>query len=220
MERISVHYGVGGWFVRALVGRVPSVGVGAHRLVKPLRHSAAVLTCLMTFLCAGCQQPQAGRTDVAQPLPAGRSEPSPPRAEGPYVSANLPTGYAPARITILPLTELISASGSAEDTSLNVFVALSDAFGSNMKAPGILRFELYRRISRSAEPKGQRLAIWSDIDLIGPTENNRYWRDFLRAYEFVLETDADPSETYILEATCIGRDGRRLSTEFTLKPSQ
>ena len=172
----------------------------------------------MALLFAGCQQPQAPATDVAQPLPAGRSEPSPPRTEGPYVSASLPTGYAPTRITILPLTELTGAPGSAKGTSLNVYVALSDAFGSNMKAPGILRFELYRRMSRSAEPKGERLAIWSDIDLIGPTENNRYWRDFLRAYEFVLETDADPSETYILEATCICRDGRRLSTEFMLKP--
>ena len=86
-----------------------------------------------------------------------------------------------------------------------------------MKAPGTLRFELYEHVQRSAEPKGQRIAIWTDIDLTDATENNRYWQDFLRAYEFTLRTDASRNKTYVLEATFLRPSGR-LTTEWLLRP--
>ena len=117
----------------------------------------------------------------------------------------------PVKIGILPLTELSSPSDASQDAKLSVFVALLDAFGSQMKAPGVLRFELYEYIPRSAQSKGPRLTLWPDIDLTNPAQNNKYWRDFLRAYEFVLDTQASRDKTYILEVTCMCPDGRRLS---------
>ncbi|MBN2131034.1 MAG: hypothetical protein JW741_16145 [Sedimentisphaerales bacterium] len=129
-------------------------------------------------------------------------------------------GFATARIQILPLTELAEPADGGQRPVLSVYLALLDAFGSQIKAPGILRFELYEYVPRSANPKGQRIAIWSglDLDLTDPAQNNTYWRNFLRAYEFKLDVQADTGETYILEATCMCPEGKRLSAEFTLKP--
>ncbi len=129
-------------------------------------------------------------------------------------------GFATARIQILPLSELAEPAEGEQRAILSVYLALLDAFGSQIKAPGILRFELYEYVPRSADPKGQRIAIWSgvDLDLTDPAQNNKHWRNFLRAYEFKLDVQADTGETYILEATCMCPEGKRLSAEFTLKP--
>jgi len=58
--------------------------------------------------------------------------------------------YAPAKIDILPLTELISVT-NAERAKIHLYVSLLDAFGSQIKWPGTFRFELYEHVQRSAE---------------------------------------------------------------------
>lgn len=130
--------------------------------------------------------------------------------------ANVPTGFAPARIGILPLTELGRSGDGGQAAVLTIYLDMLDAFGSHIKAPGVLRFELYEYVPRSAEPRGQRITVWPDVDVTNPVENNRYWRDFLRAYEFALDAPAGLDKTYILEATCICPDGRRLSATSPL----
>jgi hypothetical protein len=179
-----------------------------------------LLFCLS--LLAGCNQPQ---PTVRPPVveQAGVVEPSAVQPVEDTSKPTVPPGpttFAPVKIDILPLTELSSPSGAGQGTKLNVFVTILDAFGSQMKAPEILRFELYEYVPRSAQLKGQRLAIWPDIDLTGPAENNKYWRDFLRAYEFELDVQAGRDKTYILEATCMSPDGKRLSCQYTLRGSQ
>jgi hypothetical protein len=172
---------------------------------------------LLTLLCSGCGQPQTGTPAVGQPAKqeaiqtSGRDVAK--TQEPPPV---VPTGFAPARICILPLTELPNSTGSSQAVVLNAYVSLLDAFGVQIKAPCTVRFELYRHVPRSAEPKGQRLAMWQDIDLSHPATNNKYWRDFLRAYEFKLDAPAGLNESYVLEVTCMCPDGRRLTAIFPL----
>lgn len=191
-----------------------SIGLGWRGPRSILRLTPALFLAFV-LLHSGCEPPQGDVTSPVKPL-TGEAQ----RQAVEQTPVIVPTGFAPARINILPLTELIRSSSGDRGTTLNVYIALLDAFGSQMKAPGILRFELYEYVRRSAEPKGQRLPIWPDIDLTGPAENSKYWRDFLRAYEFQLDVRADPEETYVLEATCMRPEGKRLSTEFTLKPSK
>ena len=177
--------------------------------------AAALLS--LTFLCPGCGQPQtdvlatgSGTNDVNEVIS---------RDEGKAVESlpPVPTGFGPARICILPLTELPASTGSAQAVALDAYISLLDAFGAQIKAPGVLRFELYQYVPRSADAKGQRLAIWPDIDLTHPAVNHRYWRDFLRAYEFKLDAPAGLNETYVLEATCMCPDGRRLTCELPVR---
>ena len=127
--------------------------------------------------------------------------------------------FAPDKISIIPLTEFINTD-NVRQISIKPYVSLLDSFGSQIKSPGIFRFELYQRALRSAEPKGKRAVIWQDIDLTEPALNHEYWRDFLRAYEFDLPFELDVNQSYILQVTCLCPNGRRLSDEFALKLTQ
>jgi len=137
--------------------------------------------------------------------------------------------FAPAKISIMPLTEFISSndarqanpvrskSSTSNGANINLYVSLMDSFGSQIKSPCVFRFELYQKVQRSAEPKGKRVIIWPDVDLTDPVANDEYWRDFLRAYEFNLPFESAANQSYILQVTCLCPTGRRLSDEFALK---
>lgn len=138
----------------------------------------------------------------------------PPAAE-PRPVPPVPTGFGPAKITILPLSDLVAIEQS--ETRLEVYVAVLDAFGSAIKTPAALRVELYEYTPRSPQPKGRRIAIWPDIDLTQPAENNRHWRDVLRAYYFEFDPNVDRDQTYVLEVTCLCPGGKRLSAEHAVR---
>ncbi|MHC4727296.1 MAG: hypothetical protein ACYS17_08695 [Planctomycetota bacterium] len=163
---------------------------------------------LLTFLVtdAGCGQ-----------LPGRMGRTS--KAENDRNKLSAYSRFAPDRINIMPLTEFINTD-NIRQISIKPYVSLIDSFGSQIKSPGVFRFELYQRAVRSAEPKGKRVVIWQDVDLTEPALNNEYWRDFLRAYEFDLPFEFDVNQSYILQVTCQSPNGRRLSDEFALKPTQ
>lgn len=176
---------------------------------------------------AGCKEPPADDSI--------RTEPS-PKADSDF-DVSIYATYAPVKIDIMPLTGFVNL-GDTKGTSkgsrkhvpavrrpvesqvegagsqINVYVSLLDSFGSQKKSPGIFRFEMYEYIQRSAEPKGGRIAIWPDIDLSNAAENNRYWRDFLRAYQFNLPFEPASNQSYILQVTFLCPTGKRLSDEF------
>lgn len=124
--------------------------------------------------------------------------------------------FAPEKIDIMPLTEFVDAE-NAQQSRINIYVSLIDKFGSQIKSPGVFRFELYEYMQRSAQPKGKRAFIWPDVDLTDSAANNDSWRDFLRAYEFSFPCKQTNSNDYILQVTCLCPNGKRLSSEYTLR---
>jgi hypothetical protein len=127
--------------------------------------------------------------------------------------------YSPTKIQILPLTEFV-IDKETQEFRLRVYLSLLDSFGSQKKSPGIFRFELYPHISRSGEQKGRRIIMWPDINLTNAAENNKYWKDFLRAYKFSFDFEPAPNQTYILQVTYLCPDGKRLSHEYEVKPAK
>lgn len=123
--------------------------------------------------------------------------------------------YGAAKIDILPLTEFVG-DNAENGLALKVYVSLQDWFGCDVKAPGVFRFELYEHVVRSSQAKGRRVLIWPDMDLADPVENNRYWNDFLRAYEFDLDFELPGGQGYILQVTCMCPNGKRISDEYGL----
>lgn len=162
-----------------------------------------VVLSLFFFINAGCE-------------PALQPAQVPAEAKSALDLSSFYTRFAPTKIDIMPLTELV-ATGSSQRTRLNLYVSLLDAFGSQIKSPGVFRIELYDYERRSAEPKGRRTAIWPDIDLTDPVTNNKYWNDFLRAYRFDLPLEYTGNQDYILQVTCLCPNGSRLSIDFTLR---
>ena len=146
--------------------------------------------------------------------------PKPPPQSNSGLDVSVYAAYAPAKLDIVPLTELISSGDARRTLQINLYVSLLDSFGSQIKSPGVFRFELYEYVQRSADPKGARLVIWPDIDLTDHDKNNEHWRDFLRAYQFNLDFEAVGSQTYVLQVTYLCPAGKRLSSNVILKPQK
>lgn len=161
--------------------------------------------CLLMFILgqSGCEQT------------AGVAAPPAKVDTGSDVSAY--SDYAPAKIHITPLTEVVSSADAQGSSKIDVYVSLLDSFGSQVKSPGVFRFELYEFAQRSAELKGRRMAIWPDIDLTIAADNNQYWQDFLRLYEFNLPLEPPSEQGYVLQVTFLSVSGKRLSDELVLK---
>jgi hypothetical protein len=124
--------------------------------------------------------------------------------------------YGPARVDILPITTMTASRDSTGESTINVYACLLDSFDSQIKTPATFRFELFQYLQRSADPKGKRLYIWPDIELLEPAANNSHWQDFLRAYQFTLPLQQSrlAGEISILRVTCLCPSGKRLSADF------
>jgi len=119
--------------------------------------------------------------------------------------------YLAQDIDILPLTGFEEAAGEENQAKLNIFCALLDEFGYQIKSPGTFRFELFEFVPRSSQPKGKRIAVWHDIELVDSSKNNSYWKDHMRSYMFDFNFAADPGRAYLLQVTCICPRGVRLT---------
>lgn len=124
--------------------------------------------------------------------------------------------YLPAKVTFLALTELTIAAGESGPGRITAYVVLQDSSGSSVKAPGVLRFELFEYASRIGRMQGKRLAIWDDYDLTDFEVNRRHWRDFMRAYHFDLDIESMEASKYILVLTYIPPKAGRLEAQITL----
>lgn len=187
--------------------------------MKPLRIIFRVLLLIFFSIFAGCEQP---KTQIEIP----------PNTDISIDMLSIYTSYVPVKIDIMPLTEFVNASDT-QQSSIIIYVSLLDPFGSQIKSPGMFRFELYEHMQRSSEPKGKRAIIWPDVDLTDPitnndywldltdpVTNNDYWRDFLRAYEFSFPCEQTGNKDYILQVTSLCPNGKRLSSEFTLRQTK
>lgn len=121
--------------------------------------------------------------------------------------------FAPGKIRLTQLTEF------TENWKITAYIDVFDQFGSRIKASGIWRFELFNYVPRSAGPMGSRIYIWKDIDLTDAKINNDHWQDFMRSYKIVLEMDREiaAGKTYILSATYLTADGKRITDSIQLK---
>lgn len=129
----------------------------------------------------------------------------------------LPTPiFSPNQVNILPLTQFVKSEKSAELDYVRVYVELLDDFQSPIKAPGIFRFELSERALRTVNPIGKNIQMWPDIDLTKLDNNNKYWRDFLRTYEFRLDLQHILQGHFILEVTFFTPEGKRLKSHKTI----
>lgn len=128
-------------------------------------------------------------------------------------------GFEVERINIIGLTRIVSDDYDAELKNISVCVDVLDLFDSRIKAPCKFRFELFDYLPRSKQNLGSRLVIWQDSDLTSAQANNTAWKDHLRAYQFELPLDFTPvaGRAYMLQATCMTTDGKRLINTFKLE---
>ena len=126
--------------------------------------------------------------------------------------------YAAARVHVIGLTSIEADPEDKSSAVISVYVSLHDSFGSSIKGPGVFWFELYEYVPRAGDNRGKQRYPPREIDLSGAAENNKKWKDVLRAYHFSLETDIAPEvlRTYVLQVTCVTPVGNRLKYTFDL----
>ena len=129
-----------------------------------------------------------------------------------------PCVFAANRAHIIGLTAIKPGSEGKSLTSISAYISLHDRFDSSVKGPGIFRFELYAYVPRTGDNRGRQVFAWPAFDLTEAMANNGYWDDFLRAYEFTLNTNvaSEVLKTYILQVTCTTQAGKRLTDMFAL----
>jgi hypothetical protein len=142
--------------------------------------------------------------------------PAPRQSAQTITECEILNAYQPVKAVFLPLSDVQSSGKTSDPDTITAYIALQDSTGSAVKAPAVFRFELYQFSSFSADPKGKRLYIWDDINLNAFNENNRHWRDYLRAYEFRLLYTCPDCRKYILEVTCMAPSGTRLLADIIL----
>lgn len=158
---------------------------------------------LFVLFEAGCRRP----APITEPIREPNKAPDIP----------VYTPYVPVNIDILPLTGFTGITDEQRGSKIIAYVSLLDSFGSQMKAPGVFRFELYEYLQRSGEPKGKRVAIWPDFKAINLAENHAYWQDFLRAYRFDLDFQPQKNKNFVLQVTFMCPSSKRLTAECVLK---
>ena len=119
-------------------------------------------------------------------------------------------GFTIQRVRISALSDFVVSADDPQKSEIKTFVELLDAYDSPFKKPCVFRFELYEYKPLVSNPRGKRIIIWPDIGLTSAGKNNRYWKDYLRSYEFYLPLgfDPQPDRNYLLEVTCLMGDRR------------
>jgi hypothetical protein len=124
--------------------------------------------------------------------------------------------YGPQELTLLGLSKIQPATGE-QPAKFKFFVAVLDQYNTPLRYPGVIRFELYTRLLKSPISKGRQICVWPEIDIRDSEVNSRYFRDYLRAYEFELEAKQPVApDTYVVLITYTLPDGRRIVNESHL----
>jgi len=93
----------------------------------------------------------------------------------------------PKSIRIHPFTgRMFDEAGGV--SGIDVRIEAIDHYGDATKAFGNYRFEIYRFVPNSLDPKGKRLATWDEA-LLDPKKNLLHWDKMTRMYVFKLQWD-------------------------------
>lgn len=179
-----------GWRLRGRTG-IPIIAapMECYRLMRELIVSryngfawAARVGIAVLVVSCGCEQTPAPMPGPA-PLPPPESTSAAPSRQAVPAPINC---LLPQKIRIHSFTR----TGQFEDEGagvkgIDVRIQAVDAFDDATKAFGRFRFELFRFKPNSADPCGQRLAVWT-VDVSNFEANRRHWNSIMRTYQFKL----------------------------------
>lgn len=94
----------------------------------------------------------------------------------------------PQSIRVHPFTgRTFDESGGI--SGIDVRIEALDAYGDATKAFGDFRFEMYRHVANSLDPKGEMISTWEE-SLLEPKANLLHWDKTTRLYTFKLQWES------------------------------
>ena len=94
----------------------------------------------------------------------------------------------PKAIRIHPFTGARTFDEAGGIRGIDVRMEANDSYGDAAKAFGTFRFELYRFVPNSIDPKGRIVASWEE-SIFEPKKNLLHWDKITRTYQFKLQWD-------------------------------
>lgn len=94
----------------------------------------------------------------------------------------------PRTIRVHPFTGTRTFDKTRRIKGVDVRMEAVDAYGDAAKAFGTFRFEMYRFVPNSIDPKGKFIASWEE-SVLEPKKNLLHWDKITRTYEFKLQWD-------------------------------
>ncbi|UCG15783.1 MAG: hypothetical protein JSV19_10855 [Phycisphaerales bacterium] len=125
----------------------------------------------------------------------------------------------PEEIGIMPFTRIESFDDDDRPDGIALLLRPINMLGDPVNIVGGVRAELFEFVPASAQPQGQRLAMW-EMSLNTKRDQLRYWNSTTQMYEFRLEFDADvvaQHDKYVLEVTYNTPLGTHLTDKYTLE---
>ena len=92
----------------------------------------------------------------------------------------------PASIRLHPFTGTRTFDENGGIRGVDVRIEAMDHLGDATKAFGEFRFEMYKFVANSQDPKGDLIATWAE-DVLSPKKNLLHWDKITRTYEFKLQ---------------------------------
>ena len=125
--------------------------------------------------------------------------------------ANSPAAMLPEQIRIHPFTGVRTIDKQNSVSAIDARIEVLDHFGDSTKAFGTFRFELFAYRAHESDPRGQRLAVWSE-NIENPNTNFSRWDSISRTYKFRLVSDKPilPSQRFVLVSVFSNPYGPRL----------
>ena len=166
------------------------------------RLTLGIIIVVFTALGAGCGEPEwkfgakVPAPQVLQPVP----DP---------LHLMLPKSI---RIHVFTHTETFDKDKGIE--GVDAHIEAVDSYGDATKAFGTFRFEMYKFVPNSIDPKGKLLATW-DEPLLDPRQNLLHWQKVHRIYEFKLQWDrpVPVGQRFVLVATFSSPFTERMITQ-------
>ena len=179
----------------------------------PIARTVVVFVMLFVFLVQGCHP-------AAKNITTDKAAEQGTKTAGDTAEYQIShSGFEPVKSEILPVTRFIRSLQNQPGSYIQCYVSLLDVYETQIKAPAVFRFELYRYIKHASNHKGGRVKLWRDFNLTESQANNKYWHNFFRAYKFSLPFEPEPGRNYLLQVSCLYGNKKRLSAYFVIKPS-
>jgi len=146
----------------------------------------------------------------------------------PTVKIKADPSFGPTHVRIHPtFTQVKDWTGDGKLDGIEVVVELLDDFDEPVRAPGTMRFELFRYEKGEPNPAGERLVNPWIGSLVTREEQAEHWSPALRAYTFQLSfPKISAGQTYVLSVTFESAGGTtrpgggRLFNQIILEPLQ
>ncbi len=125
----------------------------------------------------------------------------------------------PVRIKVHHSSTVVRKEAGEEFDGFVVACEVKDRFGDQVKALGVMRFEVYAYARSQPGNKGARVGFWPNVSIDSLEATLQHWDRVFGLYRFNLkwQRQVEAKERFVLEATLTTPEGEQLNDKRVLE---